>query len=114
MLQLTTHDNPTALTFEAKNNPTGRKSMSLLGPAALAAALAALAFFGLAAKAGGWLAGLSAAAFALTAVLGVLWQTHARAGRRLTAALDAYAGQEIARAQRWKEIALAPRSNVGK
>ena len=113
MLQFTTHDNPTAMRFEVENNPAGRKSLFLIGPAALAIALAVETFFGLAAKDCGWVAGLSAAAFGLTAVVG-FWQIHARAGRRLNTALDAYASQEIARAQRWKEIARAPRSKVGK
>ena len=95
MLQITTHDNPAAITFEVEDNPTGRKSTSLIGPAALVAALAVEAFFGLAAKDCGWLAVLSAAAFALTAFFGIVWLSHARAARRLNAALDSCAGQEI-------------------
>jgi len=42
MLQITTHDNPVAMTFEVESNPMGRKSTSLIGPAALAVE----AFFG--------------------------------------------------------------------
>jgi hypothetical protein len=44
-----------------------------------------------------WPEVLSAFAFVLTAVLGLVWQGHARAARRFNAALDAYARQEIAR-----------------
>jgi len=109
MLQITTHDNRAAMTFEIENNPTGRKSTSQIGPAALAAALAVEAFLGLAAKDWAWLSVLSAAAFALTAVFGIVWLSHARARRRLNTALDAYAGQEIYRAQRWKESARTQR-----
>jgi hypothetical protein len=114
MLQIARHNNPATKTFAVQTDPSRRKSMSPIGPAVLAAALAALAFFGLAAKDGSWPAGLSAAAFALTAVLGVAWQTHARASRRLNAALDAYAREEIARTKRWKELARNPLSKVGK
>jgi hypothetical protein len=49
---------------------------------------------------------LIAAVFSLTAfaaVLGVVWQTRARAARRWKALLDAYAQREIAR-QRPREI----------
>ncbi len=42
---------------------------------------------------------LAAAALALTAVLGFVWQSRARAARRWNAALDAYAEREIARAR---------------
>ncbi|SRR6266536_81229 len=45
---------------------------------------------------------LAAAALALTAVLGVVWQSRARAARRWEAALDAYAEREIARARNRK------------
>jgi hypothetical protein len=39
------------------------------------------------------------AVFALTVVLGVLWQYRTRAARRWSAAVDAYAERELARAR---------------
>jgi hypothetical protein len=113
MLRITTHDNPASRTAQVENNRTGRTSR--IGPAALAAALA-VAFVWLALRAvnaGGWPVVLSAGALVLTAGLGVLWHSHVRAARQFNAALDAYAGQEIVRAQRWKELARGQRAKVG-
>jgi hypothetical protein len=114
MLRITTHDNPASRADQVENNRTGRTPLS--GPAAFAAALALAAFVWLAlpvAK-GGWPVLLSAVAVVLTAVLGVLWHSHARAARQFNAALDAYARREIVRAQRWKELAADQRAKVGK
>jgi hypothetical protein len=76
------------------------KSLFLAGPAAL---------LGVGGAAGLWLwrapgSGLqvlaAAGALALAAVVGMVWETRARAARRWNAALDAYAAQEIVRASR--------------
>jgi hypothetical protein len=103
------------MTDQIENNRTARPS--LIGPATFATALAVAAFIWLALPAANdraWPVLLPAAAFVLTGGLGVLWHGHARAARRFTAALDAYAGQEIVRAQRWKQLARTQRARVGK
>jgi hypothetical protein len=115
MFRITMHDNLASRTQPVENNPRGRTA--LIGPAAFAAALAVAAFIWLALEAAngrGWPLGLSALAFVLTAGLGVVWHSNARDARRLNAALDAHAGREIVRAQRWKELARARRASVGK
>jgi hypothetical protein len=112
MSQITTHDNPVSRTDQVESNRTGRSP--LIGPAAVAAALAVAAFAWLAVAAAndtGWPVALAASAFVLTAGLGVVWHGHDRDARRLNAALDAYAGQEIVRARRWKELARARRGS---
>ncbi len=43
---------------------------------------------------------VAAAVLILAAVFGILWQSRARAARRLRAALDAFAEREMARARR--------------
>jgi hypothetical protein len=59
---------------------------------------------------GGGVAVLSgAAALGLTAVLGTVWLSRARAARRFTAAVDAYAEREICRQRRRKKAAEGAR-----
>jgi hypothetical protein len=64
----------------------------------------------------GWQVLLAAAAVALLAALGIVWQARARAASRLQATLDAYAAREIARGLRRKAAkrarALAARGPV--
>jgi hypothetical protein len=48
----------------------------------------------------GWQVLLPAAVVALAAIIGMAWQSRARAADRLHAALDAYARRELARARR--------------
>jgi hypothetical protein len=115
MLGMTRHDNPASMTDPIETNRAGRTS--LLGPAAFAAALALAAVIWLASPGGvggNWPEVLAAAAFVLTAGLGVVWHGQARAARRFNAVLDAYAGQEIVRARRWKELARTRRAMLGK
>ena len=50
----------------------------------------------------GWQALLAAALLALTVVLGMVWQSRARAARRWNATLDAYCAREIGRDRRRK------------
>jgi hypothetical protein len=109
MLRITRYDNPAPGTHQLEDNRPSR--MALVGPAAFAALAAAFVWLALRAENDrGWLVALSAVAFALTAGLG-FWHSHARAARRLNAALDAYAGQEIVRARRWKELARTQRES---
>jgi hypothetical protein len=112
MFHITRSDNTASMTTQVENNRAARPS--LLGPAAFAAALAVAAFVWLvvpAANDRGELAVLSAVAFVLTAALGVLLDSHVRAARRFNDVLDVYAGKEIVRAQRWKELARAGRQS---
>jgi hypothetical protein len=44
---------------------------------------------------------LGAVGFVLTAIVGFVWFSRARAVRRFNAAVDAYAEREIARQRRW-------------
>jgi hypothetical protein len=110
MFSITTHHIPALTTSPSENNRIARGH--LIRGAAFAAALVLEASVWLASKGSGWPGLLSAVAFVLTAALGLVSQVQARAARRWTAALDAYAGQEIVRAQRWKELARAPRGRV--
>jgi hypothetical protein len=112
MLRITRYDNSASMTDQVENNRTARTS--LIGPAAFAAALAVATFVWLAlpaAKDSGESMVLAAVAFVLTAGLGVLWHSHAQTARRFNAVLDVYAGKEIVRAQRWKELARAQRQS---
>jgi hypothetical protein len=45
--------------------------------------------------------GVAAAVFVLTAILGIVWLSRARAARRFNAAMEAYAEREIDRQRRW-------------
>jgi hypothetical protein len=48
--------------------------------------------------------GIAAAALVLTAILGIVWHSRARAARRFSAAMEAYAEREIDRERRWNEL----------
>jgi hypothetical protein len=45
--------------------------------------------------------GVAAAALVLTAILGIVWLSRARAARRFSAAMEACAEREIDRERRW-------------
>jgi hypothetical protein len=87
------------------NNQTGRRAVTFAAllatfcAAAVVGAEMAAALSSRSMGARGPLALLVAAALALMAVLGVVWQSRASAARRWNAALDAYAEREIARAR---------------
>ena len=49
---------------------------------------------------------LGAAGLVLTAILGIVWLSRARAARRFNAALDAYAEREIDRERRTRAAAV--------
>src|SRR5262245_55997694 len=81
-----------------KNNRIGRRTpTSLVWPVPL---LGAVGFWFWLAHADGVAALLGAAALVLTATLGIVWLSRARAARRFNAALDAYAEREIDRERR--------------
>jgi hypothetical protein len=89
-----------------ENNWIGRRTpTSLVWPAALLGAVGL--WFWLAHR--GSVAVLpGAAALVLTAILGIVWLSRARAARRFNAAVDAYAEREIDRGRRTRAAAVLP------
>jgi hypothetical protein len=84
----------------------GRRALlSQLGPAALLGAGAAVGFWLCSAPGGRGQVLLAFAVLATTVVLGIVWEYRAQAARRWSAAVDAYADQEMARA-RLRRLAL--------
>ncbi len=85
-----------------QNHSMGRpKPASRIAPAALVGSGGGAGLW-LALAPGGVEALLAAVALAVTAVLGAVWFSRGRAARRLYAAADAHAAQEIAREARWQ------------
>jgi hypothetical protein len=81
-----------------ENNRIGRRTpSSLLWPVTF---LGAVGLWFWLAHGDGVAVLLGAAALVLTAILGIVWLSRARAARRLNAALDAYAEREINRERR--------------
>src|SRR5262249_36771886 len=74
-----------------ENNRIGRRTPTSLG---------AVGLWFLPAHGDGVAVLLGAAALVLTAILGIVWLSRARAARRFNAAVDAYADGEIDRARR--------------
>jgi hypothetical protein len=97
------------------NNSTGRRNlMPLVWQAArfvaLALAAVGLGVFWLRSADGrAWPAFAAAAGFALTGVVATVWLARARAARRWSAAVNAYAEREIAR-----ELGRKARRKVGR